>query len=101
LKLNVKTAVLLILFLMVITSCGQSEKSRYSENRLVEIYARVELGNIEKASEVVKQYELDNEQKREAYYNALQELATNREKWEEFLKKVEEYRREHELKKGK
>ena len=77
--------------IFLLSSCG-SGKQEYSGDKLVKIFAAVELEPVDKASQVVKEFELDQEENREAYYLAIRELNTNKEQWEAFLKKVEEYR---------
>ena len=86
-----KTPVLLTaLVFLLLSACSKSEN--YSENDLVEIYARIELEPVEKSIAMIEKYELDNEKKRDAYYNALREMATHREKWENFLTRVDQFR---------
>ena len=85
---------ILILMLLIISisfySCKKS--SQFTEEKLVEIYASVELDPIEKSIETVKKFGLDDETKRDNYYNALRDLSTDRDKWEKFLTRVDQYK---------
>ena len=55
-----KTPVLLTaLVFLLLSACSKSEN--YSENDLVEIYARIELEPVEKSIAMIEKYELDNE----------------------------------------
>lgn len=85
--------ILTLSLFLILGAC--SKKEEYSQSELVEIYARVELESVDKSVAMVEKYGLSNENKRDAYYNALREMATDKEKWEKFLIQVEEFRDNH------
>ncbi|HCL57633.1 MAG TPA: hypothetical protein DHW82_11580 [Spirochaetia bacterium] len=86
-----KRIFLIFLFAVIFTGCSD-KKNAFSEETLAQIYASVELSTAEDAVLAVKKYGLDDESKRDAYYDALMQLSTDRKKWEAFLSKVEQYK---------
>jgi len=80
----------LVILTLSFISCNKS--SQFSEDKLVEIYASVELDPIEKSIETLRKYGLDDETQRDKYYNALRDLSTDRDKWEKFLTRVDQYK---------
>ncbi len=85
-----KKIIISILFIYI-TACS-SDEIKYDNSKLIEIYASIELQNNKQAAKAVKKYQLDDEAKRDAYYSALKEKSTDVEKWEKFLKDVDEYK---------
>jgi len=81
-----------ILITLSILSFSYCKKDDYSD-KLVEIYARVELLPPSEAANYIKQYGLDDKENREKYYNMLRDLSSDREKWQEFLEKVDDYKK--------
>lgn len=86
-------SMILLLIAAIIFTVSCSKGKEYNEDKLVQIYAAVELSPIGKSKELIKKYGLDDETKRQAYYQALREYSTNQDKWEAFLEKVEKFRK--------
>ncbi|HOJ49344.1 MAG TPA: hypothetical protein PKW55_00855 [Spirochaetota bacterium] len=82
-----------IICIFLLFSLFYCKKESYSEKQLVEIYARTELLPPQEAASYIKKFGLDNKENREEYYNMLRELSSDREKWIEFLEKVDEYKK--------
>lgn len=89
-KYLVITGLFLLTFLF---ACGGTNQ-QYSESKMLEIYSVLELEPPAKAQKVIQKYKLDNSHNREAYYEQLRELSTNQDKWEDFLKKVDDYKKQ-------
>ena len=83
--------ILILFFSLLFTGCKKAKK--FSEENLLEIYTAVELEPVVTASKVAKKYGLNDEKKRDRYYEALRNLSTNQEKWQNFLRKVDEYKK--------